>query len=247
MDLGFGDANQLVGSATANALMKTAKAQEAALDSQLDDYDALLDDDDALDLLRERRLQQLKKRQSEDQKCLELGHGSYGELPGPDLAKSFFEVSKKSTNVVIHFGRPTNQYCDVVDKHLQEIVKTHLETRFAKINVEHVREGNQGVTYLVEKLGITVLPTLVLIKNRKAVHHIVGFDELGGTDRFSTNLMKFILSQHGVLTLSGSELDEYGDDEMQEEFLESQERGDGRKLHLQRVIKRGIHDGEGEE
>mmetsp|Transcript_9833 Transcript_9833/g.15111 ORF Transcript_9833/g.15111 Transcript_9833/m.15111 type:complete len:236 (+) Transcript_9833:253-960(+) len=230
---------------TAKALMLSAKAQEDVLDSQLDEYDALLEDDDALDLLRERRMQQLKKQQQQEQGWLEQGHGVFGELPGPDMAKSFFEISKQSPQVVIHFGRPTNDYCAVMDKHLQAIAESHLETKFAKVNVEHVGEGNQGITYLVEKLGIKVLPTLVLIKNRKAVHHIIGLDELGGTDQFSTHLLKFVLCQHGVLTRSGTELDAYGEDELQEELLELQERGDGNRK-VERVVKRGIYDGEGD-
>mmetsp|Transcript_5392 Transcript_5392/g.6283 ORF Transcript_5392/g.6283 Transcript_5392/m.6283 type:complete len:250 (+) Transcript_5392:133-882(+) len=245
MDLGFGDANQVMGSAMAGALLQNAKAQEAALDSQLDEYDALLDDDDALDMLRERRLAKLKQQQKQQQKWIELGHGTYEEMASTndsdDVAKAFFEASKASTNLVIHFGRPTNPYCAVIDMHLNDISKSHLETKFAKINVETAREGNQGLTYLVEKLGITVLPTLVLIHKRKAVHHIMGLNELGGTDQFSTQLLKFVLSSHNVLTLTESEMDMYGDDEMQHEIMELREGG-GKSSSASQSIRRGIYD-----
>jgi hypothetical protein len=51
----------------------------------------------------------------------------------------------------------------------------------------------------VEKLGVVIMPTLVLIKDRKAIHHIRGFDELGDTDEFSTNALGYVLGQYGVL------------------------------------------------
>ena len=43
-----------------------------------------------------------------------------------------------------------------------------------------------------EKLHIWMMPTMVLVKDRKTQHSIVGFDELGGTENFSTrDLGKF--------------------------------------------------------
>ncbi|PRQ22811.1 putative thioredoxin-like protein [Rosa chinensis] len=40
--------------------------------------------------------------------------------------------------------------------------------------------------FLAEKLKIVVLPTLALIKNAIVDDYVVGFDELGGKDDFST-------------------------------------------------------------
>jgi hypothetical protein len=51
----------------------------------------------------------------------------------------------------------------------------------------------------VERLGIILLPTIVLIKDGKTEHSIHGFDEFGGTDDFSTNDMAYVLSQYKVL------------------------------------------------
>jgi hypothetical protein len=53
---------------------------------------------------------------------------------------------------------------------------------------------------LVEKLNIFIMPTLVLIQDRKAVHHLHGVDEFGGTDDIATETLAFILGSHGVLT-----------------------------------------------
>jgi len=61
MNLGFGDKNQEIGQATAKALIRGAEAQEKGLESELAQYDRLLDDEDALEDLKQKRIQQMKK------------------------------------------------------------------------------------------------------------------------------------------------------------------------------------------
>ena len=61
------------------------------------------------------------------------GHGEYTEIPEE---KEFFEVSKKSGNVVCHFYRDDFFRCKVVDKHLAILARKHMETKFVKINAE---------------------------------------------------------------------------------------------------------------
>lgn len=221
MDLGFGNANQAVGNATAQALLQTAKAQEAALDQELSKYDDLLNDDDALDMLRERRLQQMKLKQKQRQEYQLKGHGTYDDIAaspqGGDIAKAFFEMAKESERCVVHFYRPTTRYCEVFHKHLAQIAQEHVETKFVKVNVEPVTD-HKGLQYLVEKLGIQVMPTVVLIKKRQAVHHIRGFDDLGGSENFSTMRLKQLLTAHGVLQMTESELDLQGDEDEEEEL-----------------------------
>ena len=51
--------------------------------------------------------------------------------------------------------------------------------------------------YLTEKLRIFMLPTLALVKKEKVVDYVVGFDELGGTDDFSTEVV-FLTSSFSV-------------------------------------------------
>ena len=43
--------------------------------------------------------------------------------------------------------------------------------------------------FLTEKLKIFMLPTLALIKHEKTVDYVVGFDDLGGSDGFSTAVL----------------------------------------------------------
>jgi len=223
MNLGFGDKNQEIGQATAKALIRGAEAQEKGLESELAQYDRLLDDEDALEDLKQKRIQQMKKQYSRQKKYRDLGHGTYTELgmgstqDSRDIAKEFFRTSKESHRIVFHFYRSSTRYCDTFHVHLAKLAERHLETKFLKINVEGCdnNEGG-GASFLVERLGVVVMPTLILVKNRKAFHHIQGFDELGGTDDFSTNMLAHVLGTHGVTDLRD-------DEEISEEFL--RERG----------------------
>eukprot|EP00878_Enallax_costatus_P026525 GHUV01028470.1.p1 GENE.GHUV01028470.1~~GHUV01028470.1.p1 ORF type:complete len:145 (+),score=42.59 GHUV01028470.1:184-618(+) len=43
--------------------------------------------------------------------------------------------------------------------------------------------------YLTDKLKIWMLPTLALIKSEKVLDYVVGFDDLGGRDDFSTEAL----------------------------------------------------------
>ena len=60
-----------------------------------------------------------------------------------------------------------------MDKQLRKLCRYHMEVKHVKINAEKV-------PYLCEKLHITTLPSVVLVKNRKTEHTCVGFDEFGG-------------------------------------------------------------------
>ncbi|KAJ8497299.1 hypothetical protein OPV22_007851 [Ensete ventricosum] len=164
-----------------------------AFEDKIDDEIAALDrlDLDDLEALRERRLQQLKKMAEKRSRWLSLGHGEYTEIP----EKEFFAAVKASDRVVCHFYRE-NWPCKVVDKHLSILAKQHIETRFLKIHAEKS-------PFLTEKLRIIVLPTLALVKNAKVEDYVAGFDELGGTDDFSTEELEERLAKSQVISFEG--------------------------------------------
>lgn len=203
MDLGFGNSNQVVGGTAAKVILQTTKAQEQAVQQEIDRYDALLQDDDALEDLRAKRLHQMKKAQEQRQKWQAAGHGTYTELgaghDSRDVGRDFFEASKQSERLVVHFYRPSTRLCDIFHAHLAKLAPRRMETRFVKVNVENCDKEGGGASFLVERLGIVVMPTIVIVKDRKAVHHIRGFDELGGTDDFSTSALEYVLGVHGAI------------------------------------------------
>lgn len=165
-----------------------------AVEDKIDDEIAALDrlDLDDIEVLRERRLQQMKKMAEKRSRWVALGHGEYSEIPSE---KDFFSIVKASDRVVCHFYRE-NWPCKVMDKHLTILAKQHIETRFVKINAEKS-------PFLAEKLKIVVLPTLALIKKAKVDDYVVGFDELGGKDDFSTEELEERLAKAQVIFFEG--------------------------------------------
>mmetsp|Transcript_21779 Transcript_21779/g.47395 ORF Transcript_21779/g.47395 Transcript_21779/m.47395 type:complete len:262 (-) Transcript_21779:319-1104(-) len=210
MDLGFGNSNQVLGNQASASILATARAQEAAISSEISKYDALLDSNDGeLEKLREKRLAAMKNASEQRRRWIENGHGTYDELRsgqhGGDIAKSFFDAAKKSSRLVVHFHRPTTRSCDAFHRALSELAPKHPETRFLKLNVEgcdDVREGGSGAgaKFLVERLGVVVMPTLLIVKDQKVTHELRGFDELGGREEFSSRDLAFVLGGHGALT-----------------------------------------------
>eukprot|EP00250_Pteridium_aquilinum_P031029 c4277_g1_i1 orf=444-1079(-) len=171
-------------------VLTVAQVVEEKLDDEISKLDKL--DEDDLEALRERRLQQLKKMAAKKQHWVSLGHGEYQELMSE---KEFFAASKSSDRLVCHFYRE-NWPCKVMDKHLALLASQHIETRFVKINAEKS-------PFLTERLKIVVLPTLALIKNTKVDDYVVGFDELGGSDEFTTEELEERLAKSSMLTLDG--------------------------------------------
>ncbi|KAJ6905818.1 thioredoxin domain-containing protein 9 [Populus alba x Populus x berolinensis] len=173
-----------------NQVLTVAKAVEDKIDEEIAALDRL--DLDDIEVLRERRLQQMKKMAEKRSRWISLGHSEYTEIPSE---KDFFSAVKASDRVVCHFYRD-NWPCKVMDKHMGILAKQHIETRFVKINAEKS-------PFLAEKLKILVLPTLALIKNAKVDDYVVGFDELGGTDEFNTEDLEERLAKAQVIFFEG--------------------------------------------
>ncbi|KAG5254145.1 hypothetical protein OIU77_016614 [Salix suchowensis] len=171
-------------------VLTVAKAVEDKIDEEISALDRL--DLDDIEALRERRLQQMKRMAEKRSRWISLGHGEYTEIPSE---KDFFSAVKASDRVVCHFYRD-NWPCKVMDKHMSILAKQHIETRFVKIHAEKS-------PFLADKLKIAVLPTLALIKNAKVDDYVVGFDELGGTDEFSTEDMEERLAKAQVIFFEG--------------------------------------------
>ncbi|KAK8923892.1 hypothetical protein KSP39_PZI019099 [Platanthera zijinensis] len=172
-------------------VLTVAQAVEDKLDEEIAALGRL--DLDDFDALRERRLQQMKKMAEKRNRWMLLGHGDYTEIS----EKEFFAIVKASERVICHFYRE-NWPCKVIDKHLSILAKQHIETRFVKVHAEKS-------PFLTERLRVMVLPTLALVKNAKVDDYVVGFDELGGSDEFSTEVLEERLSKAHVLFYEGED------------------------------------------
>jgi hypothetical protein len=152
---------------------------------------------------------------------------SYSELSD---TKEFFEAAKKSSRMVVHFYRSVTPRCVIVDGHMHKLAAKHLETRFVKIDAEKS-------PYLVEKLGIILMPTIVLVKDGKTEHAIHGFDEMGGVDDFTTLDFEYVLANHGVIHFDGGD--------RSEEINERSKRAGFNSMKL--TVRRGEYDGMADE
>lgn len=180
----------------AAGLLEQAKKEEQKLDAQLKSLEEL--DEDDYEVLRQKRMLALQKKARQEQDWRQLGHGRYMELTD---TKEFFGAAKKSERMVAHFFRGVTPRCEIVDAHLERLSAEHVETRFVKINAEKN-------PFLVERLGIIILPTIVLIKDGHTDHSLRGFDEMGGVDDFTTDDLAYVLGSHKVLFYSGDRSDE---------------------------------------
>ncbi|KAL3878778.1 hypothetical protein ACJMK2_031108 [Sinanodonta woodiana] len=172
-------------------MLQATMAMEDQIDAEIQRLDNL--DDDDLEKLRQKRLESMKQAQKQKQEWLVAGHGKYFEVADE---KQFFEECKKSKNIVCHFYRDSTFRCKIVDKHMEILAPKHLETKFMKINAEKCK-------FLTERLKIKVIPTLCLCKDGKTTDYIVGFDDLGGTDEFPTEMLEWRLGRADCINYQG--------------------------------------------
>merc|ERR1719221_983698 len=130
----------------------------------------------------------MKATHANRQQKLATGHGEYEMIE----EKDFFDVAKKSDRIVIHFWRESTWRCEIMDKHIRQLVQKHWGTRFVKINAEKS-------PYLVERLNIWCLPSLVLCKHGKTDHTIVGFSEFKTGDECTTEEVEEILARWDIV------------------------------------------------
>lgn len=175
--------DQLIQQQLANA----AAEIESKLDDQINAMDSMTSDE--LKTLRNQRIDEMKNEAKKKQEYLRNGHGEYEELSGE---KEFFEISKKSANIIVHFYRDSTERCKIVDHHLKMLAKKHLEAKFCKVNAENS-------PFLTQRLRIKVIPTIAIIKDSKTKDYIVGFTDLGNRDDFSTEMLEWRIAQSGAI------------------------------------------------
>jgi len=197
------DKKAMVEQAMAANVMSALKVVEAKMDEDIEQLNKMEEmGETELDLLRDRRKEAMKKAAAKRQEWRANGHGEYKEVRGE---KDFFREVKGEEKAVVHFFRSSTIRCNIVDRHLSDLSKTHLETKFLKVDAEKS-------PFLVERLHIWMMPSILIIKNGKTDHTITGFEEFGGTDDFSTRMVEYVLGNHGALNYSGPPPEDPTDD-----------------------------------
>ena len=99
----------------------------------------------------------------------------------------------------------------IVDKHLGPLAKKYFGTKFVRIHAP-------DAPFFVTKLKVKTLPCVVFFRGGVAYDRIVGFEEFGARDDFSTALLEKRLLGAGVVR------PEKGEDGEEEEAEEAEQR-----------------------
>ncbi|KAK6590543.1 ATP binding associated with cell differentiation 1 [Cryptosporidium xiaoi] len=175
-----------------DTIVKVLEETENILDDELRSLDNIKNDENELNQIRRRRIEEMKKAQELRRKYKSMGHGKYDIVTDE---REFFDVIKRSENVICHFFRPTTTRCEIFDKHLSKLAEKHLEARFIKINAEKAQ-------FICSSLNIRILPTIALIKNSILIHKIIGFEELCSKDDFTTLQLEELLEKRGSIKIT---------------------------------------------
>ncbi|RPD67237.1 GTPase inhibitor [Lentinus tigrinus ALCF2SS1-7] len=146
-------------------------------------------ENDSSALFRERGMDRLKAEMEHLQQQKRDGHGQYREVTDE---KEVIRLSAKEPRCVIHFFHHKFKRCEIMDKHLQRLAPKYFNTLFIRVFVENV-------PWLVERLGIQVLPCVMTFVNGTSKDRIVGFEDLGNSDQFETATLEWKLLNSGVI------------------------------------------------
>ncbi|KAJ3515444.1 hypothetical protein NLJ89_g1751 [Agrocybe chaxingu] len=140
--------------------------------------------------IRENGLQILKQEMERMKDMKANEHGTYTEITDE---KDVVRVSAREPRCIIHFYHTNFKRCEIMDKHLAKLAPKYYSTRFARVFVENV-------PWLVEKLGIKVLPCVICFVDGVTKDRLIGFEELGNQDGFETAALELRLQQSGVIS-----------------------------------------------
>lgn len=163
---------------------------------------AALENEDDLSY-RDHRIQQLNAELASQKTNRDKSNTNHGAglrdsaYPTLDGDQAVLNLTTEATRCIVHFAHDDFARCGVMDARLEELAGRHFEVRFARVDV-------RSTPFLVEKLGIRVLPCVIGFKDGVGVDRVVGFEGLGtggveGTDKFSVQTLEKRLLYKKVL------------------------------------------------
>lgn len=192
--------------------IETDKAKKARADARAnaqwdrhisdDDFDS----DDSLDSEEEEIMRRMKdkmntdaierKRDREKKDKQTTQTGEYLEIS----EKEFFDLIKnKKEKIIANFFHEDFNRCKILDSHMPKLAYEHPEALFVKIDVKKA-------TFLVGHLKLKVLPTVIFFEHGVARDRLTGFEELGNTDDFKTEVLARRLCKYNAISLNEGEM-----------------------------------------
>jgi len=185
--------------AISSAMSKVISEEEAKLDGQMHKLSKM--DEDDLEELRAKRLETLKNKEIRRSKWLQNNHGRFHELQDQ---KDFFANVKSTKHVICLFYSKTSHWTKPLQEHLTLIAQKHLECKFLQIEAANA-------PFLIERLQIWMMPTLVLAKDNKVSTQLRGLDWVAPNGKIDTLALEQKLFDYGFLAetyLAMQKLDE---------------------------------------
>lgn len=106
--------------------------------------------------------------------------------------KGFLEVANKEPYVVLCFVHKDFFRTQTILEHLKKIAEKQKGTRFLRVDAEKS-------LFLTQKLSVKMLPSVYIFVEGKLMDAIIGFDDFGGSDTFSTVKVWARLQESGVI------------------------------------------------
>ncbi|KAJ9703557.1 hypothetical protein PVL29_005054 [Vitis rotundifolia] len=187
-NLAFGNVMAAAARDYQKEVLSQQKAQASSSINQEVDLDELMDDPE-LERLHADRIAALKKEAEKRQALKKQGHGEYREVTEAD----FLGEVTGSEKVICHFYHREFYRCKIMDKHLKSLAPRHMDTKFIKLDAENA-------PFFVAKLGVKTLPCVILFRKGIAVDRLIGFQDMGGKDDFSTRTLEALLIKKGIVS-----------------------------------------------
>lgn len=140
-----------------------------------DDESEGSDDDGELAAIRAARMKSIKKEQDKMVEWRQKQHGTYREIGQDDFFATVVRDKGGSEKAVVHFYHADFERCKIMDRHVGDIARADMSTKYVKVNVA-------ASPFLVDKLKITVLPCLVIFYKDVAIDRVLGFEDFGDED-----------------------------------------------------------------
>ncbi|CAL9028503.1 unnamed protein product [Prunus brigantina] len=104
---------------------------------------------------------------------------------------------------ICHFYHQEFYRCKIMDKHLKTLASKHVDTKFVKLDAEISINFNMV-------LRIKTLPCVIIFRKGVVVDRLVGFQDMGGNDDFSTRALEVVLiKKAGIIGEKKGEDDGY--------------------------------------
>ncbi|XP_057508249.1 thioredoxin domain-containing protein PLP3B-like [Actinidia eriantha] len=196
-NLAFGNVMAAAARDYQKELLAQEKAPASTSINQEVDLDELMDDPE-LEKLHADRIAALKKEAEKREILKKQGCGEYREITEGD----FLGEVTGSEKVICHFYHREFYRCKIMDKHLKLLAVKYIDTKFIKLDAENA-------PFFVAKLAIKTLPCVILFRNGIGTDRLVGFQDLGGKDDFTTKTLETLFIRKGIINeIKGDEEDE---------------------------------------